>query len=111
MDEASWVNFIESKFLKDHDAICLPSNHDSHFEHRFTSNFGYALTRVKPISLIEYMSPSTQRSWQPNTFVDISKVYKTKKNKLKEFVSQKERSYFHSKQVDGFHFEFQWEWI
>lgn len=107
MDEASWIYFIEKKFLKDHDAICLPSKHDSHFEHKFTSNFGYALTRVKPISLIEYMSPSTQRSWQPNTFIDIDKVYKNKKKRLKEFVSQKERSYFHNKQVDGFHFEFQ----
>ena len=107
MDEASWVNFIEKKFLKDHDAICLPSNHDSHFEHRFTSNFGYALTRVKPISLIEYMSPSTQRSWQPNTFINIEEEYSIKKRKLKQFVSQKERSYFHDKQVDGFHFEFQ----
>lgn len=92
--EDTWINLIETKFLNDHDAIFLTSNEDSHLEHRFLSNFGYALTRIKPISLLEYMSPSTLRSWQPNTFVNITDHLEEKKKRLKKFVSQQERSYF-----------------
>ena len=107
MDEAAWVNYIETNFLLNHEAILLTSDHDSHFEHRFVSKFGYALARIKPISLIEYMSPSTQRMWQPNLFVDISVQYTQKKLRLNSFTSQKDRSYFQEEQINGFHTEFQ----
>ena len=107
MDEAGWINYIESNCLQDHQAIMLTNDHDSHFEHRLVSQFGYALTRIKPISLIEYMSPSTQRMWQPNLYVDISAQYTQKKLRLKSFISQKDRSYFQEEQINGFHTEFQ----
>jgi len=107
MDEAAWINYIEKNYLADHDAILLTNEYDSHFEHRLVSKFGQALTRIKPISLIEYMSPSTQRTWQPNVFVDISETINRKKSMLKEFKSQQDRSYFKNDQVNGFHNEFQ----
>jgi LmbE family N-acetylglucosaminyl deacetylase len=107
MDEAAWINHIETNCLHDHQAIMLTNAHDSHFEHRLVSKFGYALTRIKPISLIEYMSPSTQRMWQPNLFIDINEQYVEKKMRLQAFKSQKGRSYFQEKQIDGFHTEFQ----
>jgi len=107
MDEAAWINYIETNYLTDHQAILLTNEHDSHFEHRIVSKFGYALTRIKPVSLIEYMFPSTQRMWQPNLFVDISNQYTQKKLRLKSFGSQKNRSYFQDEQIKGFHTEFQ----
>jgi len=107
MDEASWINYIETNYLSDHEAILLTSEHDSHFEHRLLSKFGYALTRVKPVSLIEYMSPSTQRTWQPNLHIDISKQYNQKESRLRAFESQQNRSYFQKEQIKGFHTEFQ----
>jgi len=107
MDEAAWINWIEKSYLQDHDAILLTTEHDSHFEHRLVSKFGLALTRIKPISLVEYMSPSTQRTWQPNIFVDIFHQFGLKKTLLKKFKSQQSRSYFKSDQINGFHTEFQ----
>ena len=107
MDEAAWINYIENNYLSNHDAILLTNEYDSHFEHRLVSRFGQALTRIKPISLVEYMSPSTQRQWQPNIFVDISETIDQKKVRLKEFKSQQNRSYFKEDQINGFHTEFQ----
>jgi LmbE family N-acetylglucosaminyl deacetylase len=107
MDEAAWINYIETNYLFNHEAILLTSEHDSHFEHRLLSKFGYALTRVKPISLIEYMSPSTQRTWQPNLFINIKEQYKQKEHRLELFKSQQNRSYFQKEQIKGFHTEFQ----
>ena len=71
------------------------------------SAFGWPLTRVKGISLIEYYTPSTLEEWIPNTFIDISKVYKTKLRMLKEFTSQQHRSYFKEDTIKGFHTNFQ----
>ena len=90
-----------------YDCIITPSEFDSHFEHRIVSNFGWPLTRIKGISLIEYYSPSTLEKWIPNMFIDISDVYNTKLNMLKQFKSQQHRSYFSKETIDGFHTNFQ----
>ena len=107
--EDEWVNFIESHFtdMGEYDCIITPSEFDSHFEHRIVSNFGWPLTRIKGISLIEYYSPSTLEKWVPNMFIDISEVYKLKLTMLKQFKSQQHRSYFSKKTIDGFHTNFQ----
>jgi N-acetylglucosamine malate deacetylase 1 len=106
-DEAGWVHLIENTTLTDHNAIVTPSSLDSHFEHRFVSNFGLALTRIRPISLLEYMSPSTQRDWIPSVYVDITQQYDKKLELLKTFKSQQQRSYFQNEQLKGFHIDFQ----
>ena len=107
--EDEWVNFIESHFtdMGEYDCIITPSEFDSHFEHRIVSNFGWPLTRIKGISLIEYYSPSTLEKWVPNMFIDISDVYKVKLNMLKQFKSQQHRSYFLKETINGFHTNFQ----
>lgn len=107
--EDEWVNYIENNFLikNNYDGICIPSSKDSHFEHKIVSNLGWPLTRIKPISLVEYCSPSTLESWIPNTFVDISKFYKIKLKMLKEFTSQQHRPYFRENTIKGFHTNFQ----
>ena len=107
--EDEWVNFIESHFTDwgEYDCIITPSEFDSHFEHRIVSNFGWPLTRIKGISLIEYYSPSTLEKWVPNMFIDISDVYKVKLNMLKQFKSQQHRSYFSKETINGFHTNFQ----
>tara|TARA_R110000824_G_scaffold165421_1_gene342012 strand:+ start:3269 stop:3901 length:633 start_codon:yes stop_codon:yes gene_type:complete len=107
--EDEWVNYIETNFVNknNYDGIFIPSSKDSHFEHKIVSNLGWPLTRIKSISLIEYYSPSTLETWIPNTFVDISKFYKTKLKMLKEFTSQQHRSYFKENTIKGFHTNFQ----
>ena len=40
-------------------------------------------------------------------FIDITNVYDTKLNMLKQFKSQQHRSYFSRETIDGFHTNFQ----
>ena len=109
LGEDKWISYIESNFTNkfNYDAIILPSTNDSHFEHRLVSSFGWPLTRINSISLVEYCSPSTLESWVPNVFVDIKKHYEVKLNMLKEFTSQQHRSYFKEEVIKGFHTNFQ----
>lgn len=109
LGEDEWVSFIERNYLNDisYDAILLPSTKDSHFEHKIVSNFGWPLTRIKSVSLVEYCSPSTLETWVPNVFVDIKDQFNTKLNMLKQFTSQQHRSYFKEDVIKGFHTNFQ----
>ena len=109
LGDDEWINFIETNFTnkEKYDCIITPSEIDSHFEHRMVSSFSWPLTRIKGISLIEYYSPSTLEKWTPNMFIDITNVYDTKLNMLKQFKSQQHRSYFSRETIDGFHTNFQ----
>ena len=107
--EDAWINHIESNYIQKYkyDAIFLPNNHDSHFEHRFVSGFANALIRSSKISTVQYFTPSTQDTWSPNFYVDITKCINRKKNGLKSFESQQDRYYFTDDVIDSFHSDFQ----
>ena len=113
--EDSWVNYIETKFLKEHsyDCIITTSEIDSHFEHKIVRNLGPALTRgIWPnrdyaVSIMEYKSPSTLDTWIPNLFVDIESVYHTKLKMLQKFKSQQHHKYFDRRSLDAFHTNYQ----
>ena len=107
MLEEEWINFIERKLSPSLDAIILPNEHDSHFEHRLVAGFGKALIRQRPTTLIQYKTPSTDQTWVPNLFVDIDKEYHTKVKSLKKFESQQERYYFKDDALRAFHSDFQ----
>ena len=107
MLEEEWINFIERKLSPNLDAIVLPNEHDSHFEHRFVAGFGKALIRQRPITLIQYKTPSTDQTWVPNLFVDIDKEYHTKVKSLKKIESQQDRYYFRDDVLRSFHSDFQ----
>ena len=107
MLEEEWINFIERKLSPNLDAIVLPNEHDSHFEHRLVAGFGKALVRQRPITLIQYKTPSTNQTWVPNLFVDIDKEYHTKVKSLKKFESQQDRYYFKDAALRAFHSDFQ----
>jgi N-acetylglucosamine malate deacetylase 1 len=108
LQEDQWINMIERLVAQlDVDAICLPTETDSHFEHRYVANFGPALIRNKKISLIQYYTPSTQDEWNPNLYIDINDVYDIKIDSLKEFKSQLHRYYFRSDVLRAFHSDFQ----
>jgi N-acetylglucosamine malate deacetylase 1 len=104
-----WVGYIENNFTNKfhYDAIIIPSEDDSHFEHKIVSSFGWPLSRISAISLIEYCSPSTLGTWIPNLFVDIGYEYDTKLSMLMEFKSQLHRPYFNKDVLRGFHTHFQ----
>ena len=103
MREDAWINFIERKLSPSLDAIVLPNEHDSHFEHRLVAGFGKALIRSSPITLIQYKSPSTDQTWVPNLFVDIKEEYDIKLEALKKFESQQHRYYFREDVIRSFH--------
>ena len=103
MLEEEWINFIERKLSPNLDAIVLPNEHDSHFEHRLVAGFGKALIRSSPITLIQYKSPSTDQTWVPNLFVDIEEEYDIKLEALKKFESQQHRYYFREDVIRSFH--------
>src|SRR5258706_15422597 len=101
--EEEWINLLEKNFkLSDFDTIFLPSNQDTHFEHRFVNGIGMALTRSSPVSIIEYKSPSTLDSWVPNLFVEIGKYADEKVARLKKFESQRKLN-FQSDYMRAFH--------
>jgi len=107
MREEEWINFIEEKLSPSLNAIVLPNEHDSHFEHRFVAGFGKALIRQRPITLIQYKTPSTDQTWVPNLFVDIEEEYDIKVNALGKFESQQHRYYFREDVLRSFHSDFQ----
>ncbi len=106
--EDEWLTFIEKTYLANHeyDCIFLPPFDDSHYEHRFVAGFGSALTRAKPISLIQYRTVATLNSWVPNLFIDIEDTYDQKVELLKEFNSQSDSSYFSEDVIRAFHINF-----
>ena len=103
MREEEWINFIEEKLSPSLNAIVLPNEHDSHFEHRFVAGFGKALIRQRPITLIQYKTPSTDQTWVPNLFVDVEEEYDIKLEALKKFESQQDRYYFREDVIRSFH--------
>jgi LmbE family N-acetylglucosaminyl deacetylase len=106
-DTAKWVNYIETTILKNNvDCLLIPTALDSHFEHQFVSNLAYPITRILPISIIEYQSPSTLETWVPNLFIDVTSVFPEKVQRLKEFKSQQQRSYFSLETITAFHLNF-----
>lgn len=97
--EDQWVNKIENLFsISKYDFILIPSIEDNHCEHRLVSNVGRSLARSKPITLIEYQTPSTNKNWIYNLSVDIGEyVFNKKTESLSSaFINQVNmgRSYF-----------------
>ena len=83
--------------------VFTPPFEDFHFEHRTINCVGKALTRKRKVSFIEYNTPSTSHTWNPNLFVDVSEQYEEKKIKLQVFETQRQRTYFNEESVDSFH--------
>lgn len=109
LEEDQWVSYVENNFTSKErfDSIFLPSREDSHFEHRFVSRLGWPLSRITPISIVEYCSPSTLETWVPNLFVNIENQYNIKLKMLEKFDSQQHRTYFTQEVIKGFHNNFQ----
>ena len=107
--DAGWVNYLENNYIKknNYDCIFIPTKNDSMFEHRFVNGLGPALVRVSPISLVEYHTPSTLNTWQPNIFIDIENCYLDKITLLSNFKSQIDKSYFQKNTLDAFHSNYQ----
>jgi LmbE family N-acetylglucosaminyl deacetylase len=98
------ISHLEKHILSDHELILTPSNHDNHFFHKKINNLGPALCRIKPMSLIEYFTPSTSLEWVPNFVVNLDEsTYLNKKNRLQCFKSQITKTYFSDFCLDSFH--------
>lgn len=108
IDTAAWINYIEVNFVnqKNYDVILVPPSLDSHFEHAIVSPFAMALTRNRPISVIEYCSPSALETWISNLYVDVSDTWRKKSMLLRAFKSQKHRLYFGKEAIEYFHFHY-----
>jgi LmbE family N-acetylglucosaminyl deacetylase len=102
MTEWQLVSQFDS-LVKDFDTVYVPPLEDNHFEHRKVSEAMRAAVRGKAITLIEYYTPSTRHTWQPNMFVDITKKLDTKIELMQLFSSQLDRFYFSNQNIDIFH--------
>ena len=108
LNEPGWINYIENKYsIGTYNAIFVPPQEDSMFEHRFVNKFGSALTRGTAVSLIEYNTPSTLNTWKSNIFIDVRNQYEDKLKLLTNFTSQQSKSYFQRNTLDAFHSNFQ----
>jgi LmbE family N-acetylglucosaminyl deacetylase len=106
--DSGWISFLDTIVNEQsYDCIFIPTYDDSMYEHRFVNNLAPALTRVNPISLIEYSTVSTLNNWSPNIFVDIKEHYDKKLECLKEFTTQQSKNYFKKETLDSFHTNFQ----
>jgi len=98
------INHLEKHILSGHELILTPSNQDNHFFHKKINNIGPALCRIKPISIMEYFTPSTSLEWVPNLVVNLEEnIYSSKKQRLKQFTSQHNKTYFSDFCLDSFH--------
>lgn len=104
---AEWMTLLDKKIndIKP-DAIIGPSSVDSHQEHKFTNDLMSGLVRNKPISLIEYKSPSTLHNWVPNYFVSVDNFFILKCKLLQAFDSQMDSLYFNEKCLESFHTDY-----
>jgi LmbE family N-acetylglucosaminyl deacetylase len=109
LKEDGWINLIETEYVnkKGYDAIFIPPEIDSHFEHKFVNSFGLALTRHRPISVVEYCTPSTLEGWVSNLQVNVTSTYVKKMELMTNFVSQASRAYFSHETLEYFHFQYQ----
>ena len=56
------------------------------------------------MSLIEYFTPSTSLEWVPNFVVNLeNEIYASKKQRLQQFTSQLNKTYFSDFCLDSFH--------
>lgn len=95
---------IIDDLLDNVDTIYVPPLEDNHFEHRRISEAARTTTRGKPITLIEYYTPSTRSTWVPNLFVDIDEyMYEKDYNLHLYFRSQNDRFYFREENIEIFH--------
>lgn len=107
MTSAKWITYLDSIVKNNYDAICTTSPYDSHQEHVFLNSLIYSLTRNKPISIIEYKSPSTLHTWIPNYFVDCNEQFDKKLHILrKAFISQIDSIYFNENCIRTFHTDY-----
>ena len=108
ISEDKLIYELEEKYdLSKYDSIFVPPFIDSHQDHRKLSSISHSLVRKNKCGIIEYATPSTLTDWIPNFFVDISKCKDSKLNKLKLFVSQKNKSYFKNNSIKIFHSNYQ----
>jgi LmbE family N-acetylglucosaminyl deacetylase len=92
--EEEWIILLEKQFnLKQYDALFLPSEKDTHYEHRAVHYIGMAMTRSTAVSIIEYRTPSALDEWVPNFYVDVQSTVKEKLKRMKSFRSQ-QKLYF-----------------
>ncbi len=103
IDEEGWIHEIEDALDGDFDAVMAPPSDDTHYEHVLTNRVARAACRQRPMSFIEYCSPSAYINWVPNILVDVSQEFESKRTALRKFSSQVERPYFSGAVLDTYH--------
>lgn len=106
--ESKWIEVIEKNYLLESQCVMVTSGNDAHFEHRIVNSIVTPLSRKRPLSIIEYKSPSTTGVWIPNLFIeigqDISKLQCDSLNSA--FITQNDAPYFSSEALQAFHTDF-----
>lgn len=108
---SEWVTEFDRivKSLKDTvDIIFVPSELDSHYEHRLANQLVYSISRFLPATVLEYKTASSLHTWIPNFFVEINQhELNTKITCLRNaFMSQVDAPYFSVDSLTSFHTDF-----
>jgi len=101
--EHEWVRLLESQFVEDNTIVCCPSDADSHYEHRLIASASYALTRYKPLGIVQYKTPSTLHAWVPNLYVSIDDYYHNKLCLLQTIHTQQNKIIFDPVTLEAMH--------
>lgn len=109
MKEREWINFLEREHKRQLDAcnaIFIPPDYDTHYEHMLVNRIGSALTRSRTVGLLEYRTASTLDLWTSNMKVDITDVYSQKLRMINAFKSQARHGYFLVPALQAFHMDY-----
>lgn len=82
--------------------VLSPPALDIHQDHRAVSDAVRSAVRRSPTTLLEYETPSTAASWEPNVFVPITEAELERQwMMLEAFVTQRDRPYVSKRWLEG----------
>lgn len=98
------ISFIEALVkLFNPDVVLIPSNKDTHQDHRAVHNCALSACRKVP-TLLAYETASIMPDFKPNFFVDISNYTSVKKQAIQKHTSQAKRDYMDFAAVENLSF-------
>jgi LmbE family N-acetylglucosaminyl deacetylase len=107
---SSWISSIDRllKSIGNVKVIFVPSSDDSHYEHRFTNELVYPITRFSPCTILEYRTASSLHTWTPNFFSRVTDEELTFKINCirRAYKSQLDSPYLSKTSLTAFHTDF-----
>lgn len=95
------VDLIDQYLQDDIDIIYVHTPNDYHQDHVNVAKCVLSASRKKKNSIFFYETPSSTIEFKPTLFIDITDVFKDKLNIIRQYTSQKGKSYMEEQAVVG----------